>query len=255
MTLPGNHAASSGQALAGRVVLITGASGGIGQALGRRLAAEGARLALAYGANPAPAKELASEITATGGQAVPIHADLRSAEAPAALVEATEDKLGPVDVLVSNAGLGRRQYFEDIASSDFDDMIAVNLRSPFLLAQRVVPGMRERGFGRVLFMSSVAAFTGGSVGPHYAASKAGLHGLTHYLAVHLASDGITVNALAPALVTGTAMLPGDPEELRARIPAGRLGRPEEVADLAAAVLRNAYLTNQVIGLDGGMYPR
>ena len=255
MTMPGNRAVSGGHALAGRVALITGASGGIGQALGRRLAAEGARLALAYGANGGPAKDLVVEIIATGGHAVPIQADLRSAEAAAALVEATVEKLGPVDVLVSNAGLGRRQSFDEIASSDFDEMIAVNLRSPFLLAQRVVPGMRERGFGRILFISSVAAFTGGGVGPHYAASKAGLHGLTHYLAVRLASDGITVNALAPALIAGTAMLPGDPGELRARIPAGRLGRPEEVADLAAAVLGNAYLTNQVIGLDGGMYPR
>ena len=253
--MPGNRAATSSKTLAGRVALITGASGGIGQALGRRLAAEGARLALAYGANGGPAKDLAVEIIATGGYAVPIQADLRSVEAPAALIEATEDKLGAVEVLVSNAGLGRRQSLEEIAGSDFDDMIAVNLRSPFLLAQRVVPGMRERGFGRILFVSSVAAFTGGSVGPHYAASKAGLHGLTHYLAVRLAGHGITVNALAPALVAGTAMLPGDPEELRARIPVGRLGRPEEVADLAAAVLGNAYLTNQVIGLDGGMYPR
>jgi 3-oxoacyl-[acyl-carrier protein] reductase len=255
MTMPGNRAAYGGRALAGRVALITGASGGIGQAIGRRLASEGARLALAYGANGAPAKDLAVEIIATGGQAVPVQADLGSAEAPAALIEATEDKLGPVDVLVSNAGLGRRQSFEEIACGDFDEMIAVNLRAPFLLAQCVVPGMRERGFGRILFVSSVAAFTGGSVGPHYAASKAGLHGLTHYLAVRLASRGITVNAIAPALIADTAMLPGDPEELRARIPAGRLGRPEEVADLAVAVLGNAYLTNQVIGLDGGMYPR
>jgi 3-oxoacyl-[acyl-carrier protein] reductase len=255
MTMPGNRAAYGGRALAGRVALITGASGGIGQAIGRRLAAEGARLALAYGANGGPAKDLAVEIIATGGHAVPVQADLRSDEAPAALIAASEDKLGPVDVLVSNAGLGRRQSFAEIAVSDFDDMIAVNLRAPFLLAQRVVPGMRERGFGRILFISSVAAFTGGSVGPHYAASKAGLHGLTHYLAVRLASDGITVNALAPALITDTAMLPGDPEELRARIPAGRLGRPEEVADLMVAVLSNGYLTNQVIGLDGGMYPR
>jgi len=255
MTMPGNRPAYGGHALAGRVALVTGASGGIGQALGRRLAGEGARLALAYGANGEPAKDLAVEIIATGGHAVPLQADLRSAGAAAALVEAAEEKLGPVDVLVSNAGLGRSQPFAEISSGDFDDMIAVNLRSPFLLAQRVVPGMRERGFGRILFISSVAAFTGGSVGPHYAASKAGLHGLTHYLAIRLASHGITVNALAPALVTGTAMLPGDPEELRARIPVGRLGRPEEVADLAAAVLGNAYLTNQVIGLDGGMYPR
>jgi 3-oxoacyl-[acyl-carrier protein] reductase len=255
MTMPGDRAASDSRALVGRVALITGASGGIGQALGRRLAAEGARLALGYGANAAAAEDLASEIIAAGGHAVPVQADLRGAESPAALIEATQDKLGPVDVMVSNAGLGRRQSFAEIAGTDFDDMIAVNLRAPFLLAQRVVPGMLERGFGRILFVSSVAAFTGGSVGAHYAASKAGLHGLTHYLAVRLASHGITVNALAPALVTGTAMLPGDPEELRARIPAGRLGRPEEVADLAAAVLGNAYLTNQVIGLDGGMYPR
>jgi NAD(P)-dependent dehydrogenase (short-subunit alcohol dehydrogenase family) len=169
MSMPGNRTAYGGRALAGRVALITGASGGIGQAIGRRLASEGARLALAYGANGAPAKDLAVEIIATGGQAVPVQADLGSAEAPAALIEATEDKLGPVDVLVSNAGLGRRQSFEEIACRDFDEMIAVNLR--------------------------------------------------------------------------------------ARIPAGRLGRPEEVADLAVAVLGNAYLTNQVIGLDGGMYPR
>ncbi len=134
-------------------------------------------------------------------------------------------------------------------------MVAVNLRAPFLLAQRTLPGMRERGFGRILFMSSAAAFTGGIVGPHYAASKAGLHGLTHFLATRMAPFGITVNALAPALITGTGMLPGSPEELRQRVPVGRLGEPEEVADLALAIIDNAYLTNQVISLDGGMYAR
>lgn len=241
--------------LTGRVALVTGASGGIGQALARRLAAEGAAVALGCGANPGPAQDIAAEILATGGRAVPVRADLRNSAAPGELVRAAEDVLGPVDVLVGNAGLGRRQSLEEISSSDFDDMIAVNLRAPFLLAQQVIPGMRARDFGRILFISSVAAFTGGTVGPHYAASKAGLHGLTHFLAVRLAEHGITVNALAPALVTGTGMLPGDPEQLRDRIPAGRLGRPGEVADLALAVLGNAYLTNQVIGLDGGMYPR
>ena len=103
--------------------------------------------------------------------------------------------------------------------------------------------------------STVAAFTGGIVGPHYAASKAGLHGLTHFLASRLAASGVTVNALAPALITETGMLPGDPAQLSRQIPVGRLGHPSEVADLAAAILANAYLTNQVISLDGGIHPR
>jgi 3-oxoacyl-[acyl-carrier protein] reductase len=130
----------------------------------------------------------------------------------------------------------------------------VNLRAPFLLTQAALPAMVERGFGRVLFMSSVAGRTGGIVGPHYASAKAGLHGLTHFLASQLADSGVTVNALAPALIADTGMLPGDPEALRARIPVGRLGTTDEVADLTLAVLRNAYLTNQVISIDGGMHP-
>jgi 3-oxoacyl-[acyl-carrier protein] reductase len=101
----------------------------------------------------------------------------------------------------------------------------------------------------------VAAFTGGLVGPHYAASKAGLHGLTHFIAARVAGEGITVNAVAPALIEETSMLPGDPGDLAARVPVGRLGRPEEVADLALTILRNGYMTNQVVGIDGGMYPR
>jgi 3-oxoacyl-[acyl-carrier protein] reductase len=132
----------------------------------------------------------------------------------------------------------------------------VNLRAPFLLAQAVLPGMVERGWGRVLFMSSVAAFTGGVVGPHYAASKAGLHGLLHHLAPRVAGHGVTVNAVAPALIEGTRMLPAAPDGGPALpIPVGRYGRPEEVADLSMAVLRNGYLTDQVLGLDGGIHPR
>src|SRR5262249_41147518 len=109
-------------------------------------------------------------------------------------------------------------------------------------------------------ISSVAAFTGGLIGPHYAASKAGLHGLTHFLAARTAPFGITVNALAPALIADTGLLPGDPQELRQQVPVGRLGPPNEVpgpevADLALPIMRNPYLTNQVISLDGGMHPR
>jgi 3-oxoacyl-[acyl-carrier protein] reductase len=243
------------RSFSGRVALITGASGGIGQALARRLAADGAMLGLGYGAHGEAAEALAAEITSAGGRAIAIGADLRRPEAPGELVQAVAEALGPVDVLVSNAGLSRVQPLEDITAAQFDEMLAVNLRAPFLLAQCAVRSMRERGFGRILFISSVAAFTGGIVGPHYAASKAGLHGLTHFLASRLAASGVTVNALAPALVAETGMLPGDPAELRRQVPVGRLGQPWEVADLAAAILANAYLTNQVISLDGGIHPR
>jgi 3-oxoacyl-[acyl-carrier protein] reductase len=242
------------ETFSGRVALVTGASGGIGAAIGERLAAAGAAVALGYGTGEAAARGLAERIEATGGRAVALRADLRDAPAAVQLVDDAVGELGPLDILVANAGLGRVQALEEVSVADFDEVLSVNLRAPFLQAQRALGAMAEHKFGRVLFMSSVAALTGGVVGPHYAASKAGLHGLTHYLASRFAASGVTVNALAPALITETGMLPGVPEELRKRIPVGRLGQPGEVADLALAVLANGYVTNQVISIDGGMYP-
>jgi 3-oxoacyl-[acyl-carrier protein] reductase len=242
-------------AFTGRVALVTGASGGIGRALVTRLGALGAVVAAAYGNNADGAGEAVRAIEAGGGRAQAFAADLRSVDATEQLADRVAAELGPVDVLVANAGTGRIARFEDVDAALFDETLAVNLRAPFLLARRVLPGMRERGFGRVLFVSSVAAFTGGIVGPHYAASKAGLHGLTHFFASRTAGDGVTVNAIAPALIDDTGMVPGDPSELASRIPVRRLGTPAEVAELALAMLQNAYLTNQVIGVDGGMHPR
>lgn len=239
----------------GRVALVTGGSGGIGRALVLALAADGAAVAVGYSSHAAAAEQLAAEIVAAGGRAIAAGADLRQPDAPGTLVATVEAALGPIDVLVNNAGIGRIQSFEDVRSEDFDEVLAVNLRAPFLLAQRTVPGMRERRFGRILFISSTAAFIGGIVGPHYAASKAGIHGLTHFFAGRLAPFGITVNALAPALIAETGMFLGDPQQLAQRVPIGRLGRPEEVADMALAMLRNPYLTNQVYALDGGIHPR
>jgi 3-oxoacyl-[acyl-carrier protein] reductase len=235
-----------------RVALVTGASGGIGRALSLRLAEAGAKVAIHYSTGEDRAEALVAEI---GDERCGSYgADLSHPDAPGQLVEAVEETLGPIDVLVANAGMSNPQSYEDVTVEDWDQMMAVNLRAPFLLAQAALGGMRERGFGRILFTSSVAGLTGGIIGPHYAASKSGLHGLTHHLASRVAADGVTVNAIAPALIAETAMLPGDPVELARKVPVQRLGTPAEVADLMVAILDNGYVTNQVISIDGGMYP-
>ena len=139
----------------------------------------------------------------------------------------------------------------------WDRTIDVNLRAPWLLTRAALPGMLERGYGRILYVSSIAALNGGVIGPHYAASKAGLHGLMHHIAARAAGQGVTVNTIAPALIGGTRILPADPTDPDAMpmpIPVGRLGAAEEVADLALAMLRNAYLTNKTYALDGRLLP-
>jgi 3-oxoacyl-[acyl-carrier protein] reductase len=231
------------------VALVTGGAGGIGAAICRALAGAGATVAVGYGSSADSAEELAGEV---GGRA--FGADLEDPAGPERLVRSVEDELGGVDVLVANHGRARKATYDEVDAAEFDRTLAINLRAPFLLARAVLGGMRERGYGRILFMSSVAAFRGGVVGPDYAASKAGLHGVVHFLASRTAADGVTVNALAPGFVE-TPMLPGDPEELGRSVPVGRVGRPEEVADLALAMLRNGYLTNHVMSLDGGSHPR
>jgi len=238
-----------------RVALVTGASGGIGAAISTRLAATGAAVAVHYATNLMSAQSVVDAIGSSGGQAAAFASDLHDPDAPEALINAVHETLGPVDLLIANAGLGRKGTLDDVGAAEFDEMLAVNLRAPYLLARAVLPGMQARRFGRIVFISSVAALTGGILGPHYASSKAGLHGLTHYLASRVAPDGVTVNAIAPALIEDTDMLPGDPGDLAGRIPVGRLGTPGEVADLTVAVLRNGYVTNQVISIDGGIYPR
>ncbi len=238
----------------GRVALVTGASGGIGAAISTRLAAAGAAVAVHYASNPVSAQRVVDSIASAGGRAEGFAADFRDPDAPERLLAEVHESLGSVELLVANAGLGRRGTIEDVGAAEFDEMLAVNLRAPYLLLRGALPKMRERRFGRIVFISSVAALTGGILGPHYASSKAGLHGLMHFLASRVASDGVTVNTLAPALIQDTDMLPGDPGDLAERIPVGRLGTPAEVADLTMAVLRNGYITNSIISIDGGIYP-
>src|SRR6266446_7065706 len=243
--------------LHGHIALITGASSGIGYATALRLAEAGADIAIGYARKEQAAQALAEHIRQMGRRALAVRADVGEPADVYALVAATEAQLGPIDLLISNAGIGTQKRLEELTLDEWDQTMQVNLRAAFLLAQRITPGMRERGWGRVIFISSVAAFTGGIVGPHYAASKAGLLGLTHSLSASLAPHGVTVNAVAPALIADTGMLPGGPNaegDLVSRIPVGRLGKPEDVVEAIMMLVVNSYLTNQTLVVDGGMYP-
>jgi 3-oxoacyl-[acyl-carrier protein] reductase len=139
---------------------------------------------------------------------------------------------------------------EEITEHDWDEILAVNLKSCFLVTQAVLPGMRARKWGRIINLSSVAAQVGGVVGPHYAASKAGMLGLTRYYAQRLTKEGITVNAIAPALVWSD-MVASIPNVKPDRIPVGRFGEPAEVAEVAVMLARNGYITGQTLNVNGG----
>jgi 3-oxoacyl-[acyl-carrier protein] reductase len=240
------------------VALITGGSRGIGGATAVRLAQDGHDVAIAYRANAEAAEHVAAEVRALGRRAATFAGDMSEVQAPGTLVSAVQRELGPVEILIANAGINEplEQDPRKIDAAVWDRMMAINLRAPFLIVQAAIGTMIDRGFGRIVLLSSVAAYTGGIVGPHYAASKAGLHGLAHSLSQFASGHGVTVNVVAPALIA-TDMMPADEgalDELARRIPVGRLGRPDEVADLIAAIVRNPYLTNQSILLDGGIRP-
>jgi 3-oxoacyl-[acyl-carrier protein] reductase len=168
------------------------------------------------------------------------------------MVRKVEAALGPIDVLVNNAGIGIMRSLDDLTEADFDRTIAVNLKSAFLCMQAVLPGMRARGWGRIVNISSGAARGAGMVGAHYNASKAGMEGLTRGYAARLAKEGITVNNVAPSLID-TDMIGSRRAEVAARIPVGRLGTSEEVAQATLMVIGNAYMTGQTVQTNGGLH--
>ncbi|MCL5096388.1 MAG: 3-oxoacyl-ACP reductase FabG [Candidatus Omnitrophica bacterium] len=239
-------------ALLGKIALVTGGSRGIGRAIALALARAGADIAVNYRVRESEAKEVCSQIEGLGRRCLPIQADVSVAGEVARLVKTVEDRLGEIDILVNNAGISRPQPIEEITERDWDEILTVNLKSMFLMTQAVLPRMRARHWGRIINLSSVAAQTGGVIGPHYASSKAGALGLTHFYAARLAKEGITVNAIAPALIQ-TDMVMNNLKAKPDLIPVGRLGVVEETADVAVLLATNGYITGQTINVNGGWY--
>ena len=234
-----------------RVALVTGGSRGIGQAIAVSLAEAGASIAVNYREKAAEARNVAETIRGAGGRAMAVGADVSQAAEVAGMVAAVERELGPVDVLINNAGIGLVRTVDELTEEDFDRTIAVNLKSVFLCTQAVVPGMRTRKWGRIVNISSGAARGAGGVGPHYNASKAGMEGMTRGYAARLVKDGITVNAVAPSLIE-TDMVRSGVAASPARIPLGRFGTPQECAQVVMMLVGNEYMTGQTIALSGGM---
>ena len=195
--------------LTDRVALVTGASRGIGRAIALALAEAGAHVAVNCRTRIDQALQVEAAVADLGRRSVAIQADVSIAADVSRLLADVVSRLGPIDILVNNAGIARPQALDAITEDDWDDLIDVNLKSCFLVTQAVLPQMRSRQFGRIINLSSVAAQVGGVIGPHYAASKAGMLGMTRYYARHLAREGITVNAIAPALIE-TEMVTSNP---------------------------------------------
>ncbi|MEO8481327.1 MAG: 3-oxoacyl-ACP reductase family protein [Acidobacteriota bacterium] len=238
--------------LTGKVALITGGNRGIGRAIALTFASAGADVVISFRARERDASETADAIAALGRRVAVVQADVARAEDIERLVTTARDRVGDIGVLVNNAGIIRPQPIDAITARDWHELIAANLTSVFLATQAVLPAMRAARWGRVINLSSVAAQLGGVVGPHYAASKAGLHGLTHSYATLLAKEGITVNTIAPALIA-TEMVTSNPRAKADLIPVGRFGDVQEVADVALMLAGNGYITGQTINVNGGWY--
>jgi 3-oxoacyl-[acyl-carrier protein] reductase len=238
--------------LEGRTALVTGASRGIGKAIALALAEAGCNVVVNYRKEREAAQQTAEAIRQLGRVCTVIQADVASHSEVERLVSETEKAFGQVDILVNNAGIAQSKPIQELTENDWDHVLRVNLKSAFLLTQRVLVNMRARHWGRIINLSSVAAQTGGVIGPHYAASKAGLIGLTHSYASLLAKQGITVNAIAPALIE-TDMVTGNPNASTNRIPMGVYGSPEEIGRVAVLLAESDYMTGQTISVNGGWY--
>ena len=243
--------------LQGKTAVVTGGSRGIGRAICEELAKQGANIVLNYAGNEAAANEAAEACRALGAQVLAVRGDVSREADCAALVTVAVEAFGTVDILVNNAGITRDGLLMRMGEEDFDRVVDVNLKGAFLCMKQVCRIMSRQRSGRIINMSSVVGLHGNAGQVNYAASKAGIIGMTKSLAKEVAARGVTVNAIAPGFIDThmTAVLPEKVrEELLRSIPLGRLGAPEDIARTVAFLCSDAasYITGQVISVDGGM---
>lgn len=240
--------------LTGKTALVTGASGGIGQAIAATLHARGAAVALS-GTREGRLREVADML---GGDRVHVTpGDLSAAEGADAVAKSAEAAMGQIDILVNNAGMTRDNLAMRMKDQDFIDVLEVNLVSAFRLSRSVMRGMMKRRWGRIIGITSVVGFTGNPGQANYAASKAGMVGMSKSLAAEVASRGITVNCVAPGFIASAmtdALTDDQKERILTTIPAGILGQPEDIAAGVAYLASGEahYLTGQTLHINGGM---
>ena len=242
--------------LTGKTAIVTGGSRGIGRAICLELARRGANIVFSYAGNAAAAEETVKLVEETGATARAVQGDVTSADSAKELVEAAKE-LGGVDILVNNAGITRDKLAARMSEEDFDAVIATNLKGAFLMTKAVLRSMMRAKSGAIVNMASVVGIMGNAGQANYAASKAGLIGMTKSVAREVASVGIRVNAVAPGYIETdmTAAMPEAAQQaMCSAIPAARVGKPEDVAHAVAFLVSDeaAYITGQVLAVDGGM---
>jgi 3-oxoacyl-[acyl-carrier protein] reductase len=238
--------------LSGKKAIVTGGGRGIGKAIALALAAAGCDVAVNYLNRDTEANATVAAIHGLGRRSVALRADVSHGIETVELVRSAEAAIGPTDILVNNAGRMMIEGLDQISEASWNDILRVNLTSVFLMTQAVLPGMRARKWGRIINLTSVAGQAGSVMAVHYSAAKAGVIAATKSYARLLAKEGITVNAISPALVV-TEMLANNPRMTPDMIPIGRFGAVDECADVAVMLAGNGYITGQTIGVNGGMY--
>jgi 3-oxoacyl-[acyl-carrier protein] reductase len=239
------------------VSLVTGASRGIGRAIAMRLAEEGSSVLVNYNANADAAQSVVDQITAAGGRAAAVQADVGQPADVDRLVSASVEAFGKIDVLVNNAGITRDQLLMRMSEADWDAVIDTNLKSAFLVTKAVMRPMMRARYGRIVNITSISGVMGNAGQANYSASKAGMIGLTRSVAREVASRNITCNAVAAGVID-TEIWAGVPQAaidaMLQMIPAGRKGTPEDIAEAVAFLASepSSYITGQVLHVDGGM---